>query len=111
MRLVATVPSDAEPETNSEDENEVYSKIARAELIKSLKERITHIENISNEFKNLKSKYVDLLKQHEKTLLDLKESEKENESYDFICRTYEGKLKYLCQKLKEKCDEKPLSKQ
>ena len=51
------------------------------------------------------------MKQHEKTLLDLKESKKENESYDCICRTYEVKLKYLCLKRKEKCDEKPLSKQ
>jgi len=40
--------------------------------------------------------------------LDLKESEKELTSFGFICRTYEEKLKYLCQKLKEAI---PLSKQ
>jgi len=61
--------------------------------------------------KDLKEKYVDLLKQQEKTLLDLKEFEKELQSFDFICRTYEDKLKYVCQKLKEKCEEKSLSKQ
>ena len=27
--------------------------------------------------------------------MDLKESEKELKSFDIICRTYEGKLKYL----------------
>jgi len=35
--LVATVASDPEPETNSEDENEVYSKIPIAELLSLLK--------------------------------------------------------------------------
>jgi hypothetical protein len=109
--LVATEASYVEPETDSEDENEVYSKIPNNELIKSLKELLTHFENRTNELKDLKEKYVDLSKQQEKTLLDRKECEKELESFDFICRTYEGKLKYLCQKLKEKCEEKPFSKQ
>ena len=29
--------------------------------------------------------------------------------FDFICKTYEDKLKFLCQKLQEKCTGKPLS--
>jgi len=66
VRLVATVASDAEPETNSEDENELYSKISRDELIESLKELLTHFEPITNELKDLKAKYVELLNQQEK---------------------------------------------
>jgi len=66
--LVATVTSDAESGTNSKDENKVYSKIPKNELIESLKELLTHFENRSNELKDLKGKYVDLLKQHEKIL-------------------------------------------
>jgi len=50
------------------------------------------------------------MKQQEKTLLDLKASEEGLRGFDFICKTYEEKLKYLCQKLQEKCDGKPLSK-
>jgi len=61
--------------------------------------------------KDLKEKNVDLLKQQEKTLLDLKESEKELQSSDFNCRTYKDKLKYVCRKQKEKCEGKYLSKQ
>jgi len=103
--------SDVEPETDSKDENEVNSKTSIEELIDSLKEILTQLEHKTNELKYLKEKYVDLLKQHESTLLDLKESEKELQSFDFICRNYEGELKYLCQKLKEKCEGKSLSKQ
>jgi len=36
---------------------------------------------------------------------------KELQSFDLICITYEGKLKYLCQKLKENYEGKPLNKQ
>jgi len=36
MGLVATMTSIVEPESDSEDENEVYSKILREELIESL---------------------------------------------------------------------------
>jgi len=36
--LVATLTSEAEPETDSKSENEVYSKIPREELVDSLKE-------------------------------------------------------------------------
>jgi len=43
--------------------------------------------------------------------LDLKESKEELKNFDFIYRTYESKLKYLCQKPKEKCKGKSLSKQ
>ena len=109
--LKVKVTSEAEPETNSEDENEVYSKILREELIESLKELLIHFEHITNELKDLKDKYVDLMKQQEKSLLDLKVSEEGLRGFDFICRTYEDKLKYLCQKLQEECEGKSLSKQ
>ena len=110
MRLVATLTSDAEPDSDSEDENEVYSKIPREELIESLKELLTHFELRTNELKDLKEKYVGLLKQQESTPLDLKASEEELRGFDFICKTYEEKLKFLCQKLQEKCNGKSLSK-
>jgi len=48
------------------------------------------------------------MKQQESTQLDLKVSEEG--SFDFICKTYEEKLKFLCQKLQENCNGKPLSK-
>jgi len=73
MGLVPATTSDAEFGTDSEDENEVYSNITITVLIESLKELLTHFENRSNELKYLKEKYVSLLKQHEKTLLDLEE--------------------------------------
>ena len=50
------------------------------------------------------------MKQQESTLLDLKASEEGLRGFDFICKTYEEKLKFLCQKLQEKCNEKSLSK-
>jgi len=108
--LVATLTSEVEPDSNSEDENEVYSNIPREELIDSLKELLTHIELRTNELKDLKEKYVDLMKQQESTLLDLKASEEGLRGCDFICKTYEEKLKFICQKLQEKCNGKSLSK-
>ena len=73
--LVATLTSEVEHESDSEDENEVYSKIPREELIESLKELLTHFEHRTNELSDLKEKYVALMKQQESTLLDLKASE------------------------------------
>jgi len=108
--LVATLTSEAEPDSDSEDENEVCSKIPREELIESLKELLTHFELRTNELKDLKEKYVGLLKQQESTLLDLKASEERLRGFDFICKTYEEKLKFLCQKLQENCNGKSLSK-
>jgi len=35
--LVATLTLEAEPDSDSKDENEVYSKIPREELVESLK--------------------------------------------------------------------------
>ena len=67
--LVATLTSEAESDSDFEDENEVYSKIPRKELIESLKELLTHFELRTNELKDLKEKYVDLMKQQESTLL------------------------------------------
>jgi len=107
--LVATVTSEAESESDSEEENEVYSKIPREELIESLKELLAHFKLRTNELKALKEKYVDLMKQQESTLLDLKASEEGLRGFDFICKTYGEKLKFLCQKLQEKCNGKPLT--
>jgi len=42
--------------------------------------------------------------------LDLKASKEGLWGFDFICKNYEEKLKYLCQKLQEKCDGKSLRK-
>ena len=50
------------------------------------------------------------MKQQVSTLLDLKASEKRLRGFDFVCKTYEEKLKFLCQKLQEKCNRKSLSK-
>jgi len=50
------------------------------------------------------------MKQQESTLLDLKASEEGLRGFDFICKTYEEKLKFHCQKLQEKCNGKSLSK-
>jgi len=108
--LVATLTSEADSNSDSEDENEVYSKIPREELIESLKELLTHFELRTNELKDLNKKYVGLLKQQESTLLDLNASEEGLRGFDFICKTYEEKLKFICQKLQEKCNEKSLSK-
>jgi len=47
--LVATLTSVAESDSDSEDENEVYSKIPREELVESLKELLTHFELRTNE--------------------------------------------------------------
>ena len=112
MGLVAKVTSEAEdePESDSEEENELYSKIPREELIESLKQLLTYFELRTNELNDLKEKYVDLMKQQESTLLDLKDSEEGHRGFDFICKIYEEKLKFLCQKLQEKCNGKPLSK-
>jgi len=42
--------------------------------------------------------------------LDLKASEEGLRGVDFICKTYEENIKFLCQKLQEKCNGKSLSK-
>jgi len=110
MGLVATVTSKAEPGSDSKEENEVYSKILREELIESLKEILTHFELRTNELRDLKEKYVDIMKQQESTILDLKASEEGLRGFDFICKTYEKKLKFPCQKLQAKCNGKSLSK-
>jgi len=49
---VATVTSEAELESDLEEENEVYSKIPREELIESPKELLTHFELRTNELKD-----------------------------------------------------------
>jgi len=106
---VATTTSEVETESDSGEENDVSSKIPIEELIESLKELLTHYELRTNELTDLKEKYVDLMKQQELTLLDLKASEEGLRGFNFICKTYEEKLKFLCQKLQEKCNGKPLS--
>ena len=109
MGLVATVTSEVEPDSDSEDENEVYAKIPKEELVESLKELLTHFEIRTNELIDLNEKYIVLIKQQELTLLDLKASEEGLREFDFICRTYEEKLKYIVQKLQEKCNGRTLS--
>jgi len=47
--LVAIVTSEAGPESDLEEENEVYSKIPIEEFIESLKEILTHFELRTNE--------------------------------------------------------------
>jgi hypothetical protein len=44
MGLVATVTSDAESGTDSKDENEVYSKLTRSELIESVIKLLSHFQ-------------------------------------------------------------------
>jgi len=45
---------------------------------------------------DLKEKYVVLMKQQGSTLLDLKAFEEGLRGFDFICKSYEDKLKILC---------------
>jgi len=52
--LVATLTPEAEPDSDSKDENEVYSKIPKEELVESRKELLTHFELRTNELKDLK---------------------------------------------------------
>ena len=106
---MATVTSEAELDSDSEDENEVYAKIPKEELVESLKELLAHFEIRTNELMDLKEKYIVLIKQQESTLLDLKASEEGLRGFDLLCRTYEEKFKYLVQKLQEKFSEKTLS--
>ena len=87
MGLVATVTSEAEPDSDSEDENEVYAKIPKEELLESLKELLTHFEISYNELIDLKEKYIVLIKRQESTLLDLNASEEGLRGFDFIYRT------------------------
>ena len=72
---MATVTSEAELDSDSEDENEVYAKIPKEELVESLEELFTHFEIRINELIDLKEKYIVLIKQQESFLLDLKASE------------------------------------
>jgi hypothetical protein len=58
--------------------NEVYSKITRSELIKFVKELLSHFQTRSKELKELKERYVMLLKLHETTLMDMENIEAEN---------------------------------
>jgi len=71
------------------------AKIPKEELVKSLKELLTHFEIRTNKLIDLKEKYIVLIIQQESTLLNLKASEEGLRGFDFICRTYEEKLKYL----------------
>ena len=94
--FVATVTSEAEPDSDSEDENEVYAKIPKEELVKSLKELLTHFEIRTNELIDLKEKYIVLIKQQESTLLNLKAFEEGLRGFDFICICYLEGLTSSC---------------
>ena len=74
-------------------------KFSKEEIIESLKELLTHFEVRTNELIDLKEKYIVLIKQQESNLLNLKASEEGLRGFDFICKTYEEKLKFLCQKI------------
>ena len=78
MGLVATVTFDAESGTDSKDENEVYSKLIRYELIEYVKELLSNFQTRSKELKELKERYVSLLKLHEKTCFKMENIEDEN---------------------------------
>ena len=74
--LVATAEneqdsSDAESSTDSETETEVYSKLTRSEFIDSLKELLGHYENQSTELRRVKQQYIQLLKLHESTKMEM----------------------------------------
>jgi len=76
MALVATVEnekesSDAESCIDSKNETEVYSKLTRSELIDSLKELLGHYENQSSELRNVKQRYIKLLRLHKSTKNEL----------------------------------------
>lgn len=94
--MVAIAVSDVESETDSEDENKVYSKLTRPELIDFVKELISHYQTKSKELKSLLERYIKLLREHERTLLDMENIEDEN--------------KYFKQ-LTDKWSKKPLSEQ
>jgi hypothetical protein len=68
---------DSESRTDSEDEDKVYSKLTRSELIDYVKELLSHFETKSKELKELKGRYVYLLKLHATTILDMKNIEAE----------------------------------
>ena len=55
LALVATTASYAESETNSEDENELYSNLTRSELIDFVKELLSHYQTRSKELKSVTS--------------------------------------------------------
>jgi len=99
--LVATMTSKAELESDSEEENEVYYKIPREELIESLKELLTHFELRTNELKDFKEKYVDLMEQQESTLLDLKASEEGLRGFDFICKPMKRSSSFCARRYKK----------
>ena len=94
--LVTIVTSKAEPDSDSEDKNEVQAKIPKEELIESLKEILTHFEVRTNELIDLKEKYIVLIKQQESTLLNLKAFEEGLRGFDFICICYLEGLTSSC---------------
>jgi len=76
MALVATVEnesesSDAESCADSETETEVYCKLTRSELVDSIKELLGLYENQSSELKNVKQRYIKLVKLHDSTKNEL----------------------------------------
>jgi len=52
--LITTLTSEAEPDSDSEDENKLYAKIPKEEFVESLKELLTHFEIRTNELIDLK---------------------------------------------------------
>jgi regulator of replication initiation timing len=79
--LVATTSSNANSGIDSEDEDEVYSKLTRSELVDSIKELISHYQTKSKELNFLKEMYVRLIREHERTHLEMENLEDENRCF------------------------------
>jgi hypothetical protein len=94
--LVATTSSDAESGTNYEDEDEVYYKLTRSELVGTVKELITHYQSKSSEFRILKGKFYLVIR--------------ENDSYNLEILELEEQNRYF-RKMTDKWSNKPLSEQ
>jgi len=76
--LVETTSSNVESGIESENEDKVYSKLSRSELIDSIKELISHYQTKSKELIFLKESYVRLIREHERTHLKMTDLEEEN---------------------------------
>lgn len=91
LGLVSTVASDAEFGTHSEDENEVYSKLTRAQLIDYVKEVFSLCQTRSKQMKELRDRYVNLLKLHEKTCLEMENIEDQNRYFKQMTNKWSNK--------------------
>jgi len=96
LALVATIASDAESRIDSDDEDDVYSKLTRSELIETVKDLISHYQRKSKDLKVLKTKFDLLVRDNDRNNLLINDLEEEN--------------KYI-KKMTDKWSNKPLSEQ